>query len=151
MRIKIGKVLSILLAIIMIIGIHTEVFAARTTGTITGGTQTGSQSVTGGGGGSGSQGSGIVKAFDGTSSDTTAGENIITKVIGPILSVVRIIAVGVSIIMISYLGIKYMAAAPSEKANLKNQLVTFTIGAVVVVGTTSILSIIKNFAGETLQ
>lgn len=91
-------------------------------------------------------GSGLTKAFNGESSDTSDGEKFIENVIGSVLSAVRIIATGVSIIMISVLGIKYMSAAPTEKANIKNQLITFTIGAVIVVGTTSILKIIMNFA-----
>ena len=73
-----------------------------------------------------------------------SGEGFVTQIVGPILSVVRIVAIGIAIIMITFLGIKYMSAAPSEKANIKNQLVVFTVGAVVVIGTTSILEMIKN-------
>lgn len=95
-------------------------------------------------------GSGLTSQFNGNNgTNTSKGETILQKVIGPVLSVVRIVAVGVSIIMITFLGIKYMAAAPSEKASIKNQLITFTIGAVVVVGATSILTMIKNFAMKT--
>jgi hypothetical protein len=32
-----------------------------------------------------------------------------------------------------------MSAAPNEKANIKNQLITFTIGAVLVLSATAIL------------
>lgn len=74
------------------------------------------------------------------------GVEIITKVITPILNVVRIVATGISIIMITYLGIKYMAAAPTEKANIKSQLITFTIGAVVVIGAVTLLDIAKEVA-----
>lgn len=94
-------------------------------------------------------GSGLVSQFDGTSTgtvDTTETESLLTSVIGPVLSAVRIIATGIAVIMITFLGIKYMSAAPSEKANIKNQLITFTIGAIVVVGTTTLLGIIKDFA-----
>ena len=45
--------------------------------------------------------------------------------------------------MITYLGMKYMSAAPSEKASIKNQLITFTVGVIVVVGATTILQIIQ--------
>lgn len=98
-------------------------------------------------------GSELAKKFNGNNVGTIStndGETILQKVIGPVLSVVRIVTVGISVIMITYLGIKYMAAAPSEKANIKNQLITFTIGAVIAVGAVTLLGIIKNFADSTI-
>lgn len=90
-------------------------------------------------------GSSLVQKFDGTNrANTTNGENLITKIVGPILSVIRIVAIGIGMIMITYLGIKYMAAAPNEKAAIKNQLITFAIGVTVVVATTTILGIIRD-------
>ena len=94
----------------------------------------------------GTSGKSLVDNFDGTSTATGDGEEIIQKVIGTILSAVRIIATGIAIIVITYLGIKYMSAAPTEKANIKNQLITFVIGAIVVFGTTSLLDLIKKLA-----
>lgn len=88
----------------------------------------------------------VTEQFDGMTRTSEKGIDMITDIIGMVLSAVRIIATGVAIIMITVLGIKYMSAAPSEKANIKNQLITFTIGAVIVVATTSLLDIIKGFA-----
>lgn len=113
------------------------------TGTSKSSTGTGTSSSSSG---SGSSGKTLTQRFQGTSGDTTSGENLIQKVIGAVLSAVRIIATGIALIMITYLGIKYMSAAPNEKANIKNQLITFTIGAIVVFGTTKLLDIVKNFA-----
>lgn len=94
-------------------------------------------------------GSDLTKKFNGeTAIDTSEGEELVQDVIDVILSVVRIVAIGIAVIMITVLGIKYIAAAPSEKANIKNQLITFTVGAVVVIGTTSILTMIKNAVDE---
>lgn len=123
---RLVKVLSILFIIIQVILFTNMVFATT--------------------------GSELAKSFNGKSTtvDTSSGENIITNSIGPVLSVVRNVAVGISVIMITYLGIKYMSAAPSEKANIKSQLITFTIGAIVVVGTATLLGIIKNFATTTI-
>lgn len=93
----------------------------------------------------GQTGSKIVGMFNDLKNekDAEAGKNLIAKIVVPILNVVRIVATGVSIIMITYLGIKYMVAAPTEKANIKSQLITFTIGAVIVIGTVTILDIIQ--------
>ena len=95
----------------------------------------------------------LVGGFDGTnkgSVDTGSGENLVKKTVFPVLSVVRIVATGIAIIMITYLGIKYMSAAPDEKANIKNQLIAFTIGAVVVVGATKLIDIVQGFAKSAI-
>ena len=87
-------------------------------------------------------GSGLVGEFKGDTDTSLTTENVdgkIKKIIGVILSFIRIIAIGIAIIVITYLGIKYMSAAPNEKANIKNQLITFTIGAVLVLSATAIL------------
>lgn len=90
-------------------------------------------------------GSDLTKEFNGqTTINTNEGEKLVQDVVDVVLSVVRIVGIGIAVIMITLLGMKYMAAAPSEKANIKNQLIAFTIGAVVVIGTTSILTMIKN-------
>lgn len=84
----------------------------------------------------------VTGSFTGASEkavSTSDGETLITKIIGPVLSVIRIVAIGIGVIMITFLGIKYMSAAPSEKASIKNQLVTFTIGFAIVVAATTIL------------
>lgn len=91
----------------------------------------------------------VVVHFDGSNTGTidyNSGENIVKKVISTILSTVRIIAVGISIIMITYLGIHYVSAAPQEKASIKNQLITFTVGAAIVFGTVTILEKVQEFA-----
>lgn len=85
--------------------------------------------------------------FDGTGPvDVSGGVRIATDIIGMILGAVRIVAVSLSVIILTWLGIKYMSAAPSEKANIKGQLITFAIGAIVVVASTSILELVRKFA-----
>ena len=94
-------------------------------------------------------GSELTQKFNGENGvDVSQGEGLVRDVVDIVLSVVRIVAIGIAVIMITLLGIKYIAAAPSEKANIKNQLITFTVGAVVVIGTTSILTMIKNAVDE---
>ncbi len=101
----------------------------------------------------GVSGAGLVSQFNGSNVgagnagvNTSEGENLINSIIGPILSVVRIVAIGIGVIMISYLGFKYMAAAPTEKASIKNQLVVFTVGFAIVVGATTILKMLHSAA-----
>lgn len=85
----------------------------------------------------------VASNFSGTSS--TEGENIIKGVVTPILSAVQLVASGVGAIMITYLGIKYMSAAPSERANIKNQLVTLAVGFIVAVSAVQLIKIMQTF------
>lgn len=96
--------------------------------------------------------SNVTGLFDGTAEggdvDPSQGIELTTDVIGKILSVIRIVAVSLAVVVLTYLGIKYMLAAPSEKAEIKKQYITFVIGVVVFVAATTILDLIKNFAAS---
>ncbi len=124
---KIRKIITVVFVIITVILISNMVFATQ-------------------------GGSALVKGFTGNNAaNGSSGVVLIQKIIGPILNAVKIVATGVLIIMIIYLGIKYMAAAPTEKANIKSQLITFTIGAIVVIGTATILQIIEEVVTEVFN
>lgn len=69
-------------------------------------------------------------------------------VINMILASVRLFAAGIAVIVITFLGGKYMMSAASEKAQIKSQLINFTIGVVVVVAATGIVQILIEFAGK---
>ena len=67
---------------------------------------------------------------------------------GKILGVVQLIGVSVAVIMLIVLAIKYISAAPNDKAEIKKHAVVYVVGAVVLFGAAGILEIIKNFAGN---
>ena len=73
------------------------------------------------------------------------------SVMGTAIQVIRIVGTGVSIVMLSYIGIKYMTAAPSEKADFKRSAAIFILGAILIFGATNILAIIMGFAETSLQ
>ena len=72
----------------------------------------------------------------------TAAQNVA----GTILGVVQVVGVSVAIIMLIVLAIKYMSAAPNDKAEIKKHAVVYVVGAVVLFGSSAILGIIKDFA-----
>lgn len=93
-----------------------------------------------------------IQIFKGSDIDADSTEGkAITSIIGTILTVVRSVAIGIAIIMITFLGIQYMQAAPQEKANIKNKLITFTIGFVVVVSAVTLIDIARDFATEVIK
>ena len=77
--------------------------------------------------------------------DNPAG-NSVAKMVGVVISVTQIIAIGVAVIMLAVLAIKYMSAAPNDKAEIKKHAVVYVVGAIVLFGATGILQIIKQFA-----
>lgn len=79
-------------------------------------------------------------------SDTTGASGTATKIIGSLITIVQIIGVGVAIIMLVVLAIKYISAAPGDKAEIKKHAVVYVVGAIVLFAASGILGIIKQFA-----
>lgn len=72
-------------------------------------------------------------------------------IIGTSITVIRIVGMGIAIIMTTYVAIKYMSAAPNEKAEFKKSATGLIVGAVVLFATTQILGIIANFATNNIS
>lgn len=80
--------------------------------------------------------------------DTTDATFAISKIAGAILSMVQMVAISVAVIMLIVLAIKYISAAPNDKAEIKKHAVVYIIGAVVLFSASGIIAIIKQFAGN---
>lgn len=78
--------------------------------------------------------------------DTTGTAGTSYNVVGAILTIVQVIGVGVAIIMLIVLAIKYISAAPGDKAEIKKHAVVYVVGAIVLFAASGILGIIRNFA-----
>lgn len=79
-------------------------------------------------------------------SDSTGTYGTVNSIIGTIITVAQVIGIGVAIIMLIVLAIKYISAAPSDKAEIKKHAVVYVVGAIVLFAASGILGIIKNFA-----
>lgn len=118
---KVIKIVSILLMVVMAVTmLSTSVFAAK------------SQDLD-------------VGMFDTLQDNSTASESA-KKIIGALISIAQVIGVGVAIIMLIVMAIKYISAAPTEKAEIKKSITIYVVGAIVLFAATGILEIIKNFA-----
>ena len=72
----------------------------------------------------------------------------ITDALGAVMAVIRIIATGVAIVMISVVAMKYLMAAPGDRADMKKASIQYVVGAVVVFGAANILTLLVNaFSG----
>lgn len=81
-------------------------------------------------------------------SDSSGASAAIQSIAGSILAMVQIIAIAVAVIMLIVLAIKYISAAPNDKAEIKKHAVVYVVGAIVLFSASGLLEIIKNFAGN---
>lgn len=80
--------------------------------------------------------------------DSSGASRSIQNIAGAILAMVQIVAISVAVIMLIVLAIKYISAAPNDKAEIKKHAVVYIVGAVILFSASGILQIIKNFAGN---
>ena len=95
-------------------------------------------------------GKGLVNQFNGTTGAST-DTSIVRKIVGPILNIIRTVGIGLAVIVLTYLGIQYMYASPDKKADIKNKMIIFTLGVVVIVGASGILSLVQSFVSQALK
>ena len=65
-----------------------------------------------------------------------------------VLGMVYAVCLAVSFGMLIFVGIKYMMASANEKADVKNASIKYVIGAIVLLGATTLFNIIISIAAE---
>ncbi len=90
------------------------------------------------------------KALIGTldAGEDSAADTKVQNVVNVIITVARVIGVAVAIVMLLVLAMKYMTAAPGEKADIKKSAVVYVVGAVVLFAVTGILGLINTFSSK---
>ena len=85
--------------------------------------------------------------YTGTITSTNAKTGV-TNITSTVLSVIRYAGSGIAMIMLTFIFIKYMLSAASERAELKKNLVPFTIGAVILFAASNLVGLMKTVADE---
>ncbi len=78
-------------------------------------------------------------------SGNTQGASGLNNLGNTIIGVLQVVATIVAIAVLLFVGIKFLLASPSEKANIKGMLIPYLIGAILIFATVPILQIIKGF------
>lgn len=73
-------------------------------------------------------------------------ENMARTAVGSVMSITKIVTLGIAIIMLAILGMKYMMASAGDRAEIKKHAVVYVVGAVIMFGASAILQIIEKFA-----
>ena len=79
--------------------------------------------------------------------NTKIGQNTY-KVTNTIIGAMQIIGTAVAIIMLIWLAIKYLSAAPSEKADIKKSAVIYIVGAILLFGGVNLLAWFQSTAND---
>lgn len=88
-----------------------------------------------------------------SSINPTGGEGTAeaTNAMNVIIGIFQVVAVGVAAIMLIALAIKYMSAAPGDKAEIKKHAVVYIVGAVMAFGSAGVVQLLKTFSEEALK
>lgn len=95
-----------------------------------------------------------VNAFTGDISGFDEGKEISTvdtavdKVGTTVITIIRVVAVTIAIVMLLAISMRYMTAAPGERADIKKHAIAYVVGAFILFGVTGILTILTDFASK---
>lgn len=131
-RVKIIKIIFLIFVCLFLICSNNEALAS---------TPTTPASGTGGG-------SDMLQIVKDQAGQTKTGDviNSVSNISGAVITISKTICVGVAIIMIIVLAMKYLMSAPSDRADIKKHAVVYIVGAVIMFACSGILSIIQAFA-----
>ena len=80
--------------------------------------------------------------------DGTGAAEKVQKVMGTLAVVYKIVAVAVAIVILIALAIKYMMAAPGDKADVKKSMIPFVVGAFILFASSGIIDLIIKFSSQ---
>lgn len=80
--------------------------------------------------------------------DASAGESGLLGAVNGVIGLMQLVGTGVALIIITILGIKYILASPSEKADVKKSIMPILIGCLLLFGGVNIAAAIASFASS---
>lgn len=75
-----------------------------------------------------------------------SGATEVSNIASMVIYVIQIIAFAAAVIMLMFVGIKFLTASPEGKAEIKKSAVIYVIGAILLFAATGILQIVRNLA-----
>ena len=87
--------------------------------------------------------------YKGTVTATDA-QNSITTITSTVLTAIRYAGSGIALIMLTVIFIKYMLSAASERAEIKKNLIPFTIGAIVLFAASNLVTVLQKVTDKVV-
>ncbi len=78
----------------------------------------------------------------------TSGATEVNNIAGMVIYVIQIIAFAAAVIMLIFVGIKFLTASPEGKAEIKKTAVIYVVGAILLFAATGILQIVRMLANN---
>lgn len=75
----------------------------------------------------------------------------IPQIINTIIGLLQVAGTGISIVVVTILGIKYLMASPSEKADTKKSILPIIIGCVLLFGAVNLMSALLDFTEKSFE
>jgi hypothetical protein len=93
----------------------------------------------------------IISAMDGTQNAVSASGTRTGNVINNVIGIMQVVGTGISLIVITILGIKYIIASPGEKADVKKAIMPIGIGCILLFGAVNLMAALEDFAPSVLN
>ena len=93
----------------------------------------------------------LASTMDIPKGEPTETSGTFQTILSKILGITQVIGVAIAVIMLVVLAIKYISAAPGDKAEIKKHAVVYIVGAVVLFAASGILGIIRTFAENNIK
>ncbi len=78
--------------------------------------------------------------------DASAGQDGIIGGINSVIGLLQFAGTGISVIVVTILGIKYILASPADKADVKKSIMPIIIGCALLFGGVNIVATVMNFS-----
>ena len=88
----------------------------------------------------------IISSMNGTSDLSQVSGNKISDTINNVIGLIQLAGTGISVVVVTMLGMKYIFASPSEKADVKKQIAPILIGCVLLFGAVNLVAIVADFS-----
>jgi len=85
------------------------------------------------------------------STDVTDDSGVFGPILNSVIGIIQVAGTGISMVMVTILGIKYIMASPSDKADVKRQIVPLVIGAIILFASVNLVALVADIANETLS
>lgn len=88
--------------------------------------------------------------FDAVSGKAPEVAKLANTAAGTVASILRIAGVGIAVVMLLTIAMKYMISSAGDRADLKKHAVAYVVGAVVLFGATNIIAALIDFTDKAL-
>lgn len=91
----------------------------------------------------------VINSMSGAkASNMASADNKIGNIINTVIGLLQVAGTGISVVVVSVLGIKYLLASPSEKADTKKSILPIIIGCALLFGAVNLMAAVSDMASK---